>query len=318
MSETTRGNTFESIKIVPDDYNKLEFSQFVSKLYSDLESYKEKHFNYYNGLRDRSEAVRLRTLMAWIAPIAVSLATFGTAANLVDNLGKDLELDQILFVSSMIAFGLLGALAMFQRVRDSASSYFRSVTTIIAIRDLWTKFQFAFLNEELKSQSQEELENPKTRERFLKLASTFCDNLADITNKDILEWKEEFISSMAEVETLAKEGRAETEKQVTSIIEQVRETTKKMEKAAEQAKAAIEPALVNVTINGEFDNEVIISVNEKVVARKETKSFAISAIAPGDALIEATAKKGDTDLYYSAWKELAPGINTEEITLAKS
>jgi hypothetical protein len=95
-------------------------------------------------------------------------------------------------------------------------------------------------------------------------------------------------------------------------------------KAAEQATAAAKaatksiedaakPGFLNLTVSGDFDNEVVISVDGMEKARSHGKQIGIDRVSPGPRQIAARAKKGTKDLETSVFLEVKPGVQPVQI-----
>ncbi|UFX12246.1 hypothetical protein [Sinorhizobium meliloti] len=86
--------------------------------------------------------------------------------------------------------------------------------------------------------------------------------------------------------------------------------------AAEQAKAALLPGDLNVTVTGDFDGNLVVLVDqakrhdEPVMAK-----FAIRGTVPGTREFEVKAKKGIQDIHLSEVVEVKPGLQSYSIAL---
>lgn len=72
---------------------------------------------------------------------------------------------------------------------------------------------------------------------------------------------------------------------------------------------------MNLTVVGDFDDEVVISVEGVEVARSRGKLIAIQQVLPGPRKISAHAKKGTKELETSLVVDIKPGLQDVRVTL---
>jgi len=86
--------------------------------------------------------------------------------------------------------------------------------------------------------------------------------------------------------------------------------------AAKAAEDAAKPGFVNLTILGDFDEEVVVSVSGNEVARTTGKTIGLERVSPGPTKIAARAKKGTKVLDVSTIIDVKPGLQDCKLTLS--
>ena len=119
---------------------------------------------------------------------------------------------------------------------------------------------------------------------------------ANLSAGELGEWRAEFMASISELDAIAKEGSDCAKSQLERAVNDYRAATAKAEEAeraakdtAKVAKEASKPALLNVTIEGEFDDTVSVSVDNAEMITTTKRSFAIERLIPGNAKVDAAA-----------------------------
>jgi hypothetical protein len=326
-------STFDAIDLQPQASANLSFSDFVTQLLKRLEELKQERFRYYDGLRKKNArwANGARRLLAWLGAIAFLLT--GLVAGLRFTPDATLAAwhlaggDGPVLVAVLAIYALMGAIAFYERATDRTTSYFRHIGIVLAIRDLWTKLQFAVLREliAIKSSGDPAAETA-ARERIRALAEAFCNDLDKATGGELSEWRTEFLASLSELEAAAKKGTEDVTKQIQEVSKAAEkaaaEAKAAAEKAADDAKAAAKaaeeagkPGCINVTVSGEFDGEVAVLVDGAEGARSTGKLLALERVPPGIRKISARAHKGTKQLEASQLIEVKSGLQDFRIAL---
>ena len=318
--------TLRPIELNLQKYRNLNFLNFVDQVFFDLQVLKNQRFNFYNGLREKSRANELRAWLVRLAAAAAALTAIATVVRIVfagDQSVPPLPpYDIWIFASALLAYGVMGALGLIESTSDTSSRYFRYLGITMAIRDLWTKLEFAFLKEGLKAGVGDTTAEAAARDRVIALAEAFCNDLGKLISGELGEWRAEFIASISELDAIAKEGSDSAKSRLERAVNDYRAATAKAEEAEKAAKVAAKaaeeaskPALLNVTIEGEFDDTVTVRVDNAEMITTTNKSFAIEHLIPGNAKVEATAKKGDTLVSCGKWVALHSGIQPLTLSL---
>ena len=335
MPANAVGNTFRAIELEPQATAELEFSKFVEALLQKLGLLKEERFLYYENLRKENTkwANGSRWVLALLGSIAFLLTGLAAALRFAPEafLQKwDLDgFDKGVLLIVLAIYAVMGAISFYEKGTDKTTAYFRQLGIILAIRDLWTKVQFEFLKElmVLKSAADPKAGEAVARERIRALAEAFCNDLDKVATGELADWRTEFLASLSELEAAAKKGSED----VTTQIQEVLKTAEKAatdakasaEKAAADARAAAKtaeeagkPGALNLALSGDFDDQVLISVDGVEVARSSGKTIAVDRVVPGLRKISAHAKKGGKDLEIARMVDVKPGLQDLELVLS--
>jgi AcrR family transcriptional regulator len=334
MPSNVVGNTFRAIELEPQGTAELEFSQFVEALLEKLRRLKDERFIYYEVLRRQNTkwANGSRWVLALLGSIAFLLTGLAAALRFapetfLQKWGLD-GFDKGVLLAVLAIYAVMGAISFYEKGTDKTTTYFRHLGIILAIRDLWTKVQFEFLKEliVLKDAADRKAAEAVARERIRALAEAFCNDVNKITTGELTEWRTEFLASLSELEAAAKKG-------TDDVTKQIQETVRAAETAATDAKAAAEkaaadaraaaktaeeaskPGALNLTLSGNFDDEVLISVDDIEVARSRGKTIALERVVPGLRKVSAHAKKGAKDVETAIMVDIKPGLQRLELVL---
>jgi AcrR family transcriptional regulator len=334
MPSNVVGNTFRAIELEPQGTAELEFSQFVEALLEKLRRLKDERFIYYEVLRRQNTkwANGSRWVLALLGSIAFLLTGLAAALRFapetfLQKWGLD-GFDKGVLLAVLAIYAVMGAISFYEKGTDKTTTYFRHLGIILAIRDLWTKVQFEFLKEliVLKDAADRKASEAVARERIRALAEAFCNDVNKITTGELTEWRTEFLASLSELEAAAKKGTDDVTKQIQETV-RVAETAATdakaaAEKAAADARAAAKtaeeaskPGALNLTLSGDFDDEVIISVDDIEVARSRGKTIALERVVPGLRKVSAHAKKGAKDVETAIMVDIKPGLQRLELVL---
>jgi hypothetical protein len=334
MPSNVVGNTFRAIELEPQGTAELEFPKFVEALLEKLRRLKDERFIYYEDLRRKNTkwANGSRWVLALLGSIAFLLTGLAAALRFAPEVslqkwGLD-GFDKGVLLAVLAIYAVMGAISFYEKGTDKTTTYFRHLGIILAIRDLWTKVQFEFLKEliVLKDAADPKTAEVVARERIRALAEAFCNDLNKITTGELTEWRTEFLASLSELEAAAKKGTED-------VTKQIQETVRAAESAAIDAKAAAEkaaadaraaaktaeeaskPGALNLTLSGDFDDEVLISVDDIEAARSRGKTIALERVVPGLRKISAHAKKGAKDVETALMVDVKPGLQRLELVL---
>ncbi len=334
MPSNVVGNTFRAIELEPQGTAELEFSKFVEALLEKLRRLKDERFIYYEVLRRQNAkwANGSRWVLALLGSIAFLLTGLAAALRFapeafLQKWGLD-GFDKGVLLAVLAIYAVMGAISFYEKGTDKTTTYFRHLGIILAIRDLWTKVQFEFLKEliVLKDAADRKAAEVVARERIRALAEAFCNDVNKITTGELTEWRTEFLASLSELEAAAKKG-------TDDVTKQIQETARAAENAATDAKAAAEkaaadaraaaktaeeaskPGALNLTLSGDFDDEVLISVDDIEMARSRGKTIALERVVPGLRKVSAHAKKGAKDVETALMVDIKPGLQRLELVL---
>ena len=334
MPNNVVGNTFRAIELEPQGTAELEFSKFVEALLEKLRRLKDERFIYYEALRRQNTkwANGSRWVLALLGSIAFLLTGLAAALRFapeasLQKWGLD-GFDKGVLLAVLAIYAVMGAISFYEKGTDKTTTYFRHLGIILAIRDLWTKVQFEFLKEliVLKDAGDRKAAEAVARERIRALAEAFCNDVNKITTGELTEWRTEFLASLSELEAAAKKGTDDVTKQVQETVRAAENAATDAKVAAEKAAAdaraaaktaeeASKPGALNLTLSGDFDDEVLISVDDIEVARSRGKTIAVERVVPGLRKVSAHAKKGAKDVETALMVDIKPGLQRLELVL---
>jgi hypothetical protein len=304
-------STLLPIDLDPGELAQLDFPRFCESLLAKLSEIMAQRFDWYDGKRrDQARWVNgSRYVLAILGSVAILLTAIGATMRIAKSSS---EYDLWALVVALVLYAIMGAVSFFEKTTDSTSAYFRYVGVILAIRDLWTKLQFELLKELLAFNPGGAEAEAASRGRLCTLAEAFCRDLDKLASVELNEWRVEVLASWSKLEDAAKQGTEGTQKQLLDAVKAIEKSSADKLNAAEEAA---KPAFMNVRIEGDFDRQVAIFVDDVQVAVTHLKSFPIDKVRPGFRKIEARAKKGDLDVQAAKIQEINSGP-PEDVVLA--
>lgn len=334
-----RPNTFNAIRLEPQELVALPFDEFVNALIAKLRTFKRQRAAFYEGLRRKNArwANGARAVLAILGAIALLLTALAAAMRLSPEtlgLADGSKADRPVLVAILVIYAVMGAIGFYEKGSDKTSTYFRQIATILVIRDLWTRFQFELAKElmSLKGAVDPAVTEP-SRLRILSLGQAFCVDLDKAATGELGEFRTEFMASLVEMDEAARKGTGEVTKLLDDRLKEAEkaaaEAKTAAEKAAAEAKTAAEkaaaaakaaeeagkPGFVNLSVTGEFDDEVVVLVGGTEVARSRGKLIALGPRPPGPATIALRGKKGAKELETSVTVDVKPGVQEVKLTL---
>jgi hypothetical protein len=322
-------STFTTVDLKPEVSAKQGLDQFVEELLKKLEKVKNERHAYYEGLRERNSrwANGSRKALTVLGAIAFLLTALAAGLSFAPPDWKLPGTDSMLagsqrptLIAVLAIYAVMGAMTFYEKGTDKTAAYFRHLSIILSIRDLWTKLQFELLKELMAQQSAADPKaaEPATRERIRTLAEAFCNDLNKTSAGELAEWRTEFMTSLSELAQAAQKGAEDVTKQVQELAKAaakaVIDAKAAAEKAAAEAQAAAKaaaeagkPGAINVTLSGDFDGEVALSIDGAEVVRSHGKTIAVDRVPPGIRKISAQAQKGEKKFAASKMVEVKPG-----------
>ena len=152
------------------------------------------------------------------------------------------------------------------------------------------------------------------RAKIIALAEAFCNDLNKVSTSELADWRTAFMASATELSEAAKKGGDDVTKQLQDVARAAEKAATDAKAAAEAAAEAAKPGSVNLTISGDFDSEVVVSVDGIERVRSSGKSLAIESVPPGVRKVSAQAQKGARKPEASQMVEIKPGL--QNVTLA--
>ncbi|TAZ68248.1 hypothetical protein [Rhizobium ruizarguesonis] len=320
MPQETKGDTFSTLNAELEQITETDFVEFFKWLYGAVKTLKSDRENFYRTLRNKNSGwinVSRRTL-ATLGAFALLLTAFAGIAAIAGSQETWLkEWQTRSLIGAFVIYAVMGAIALFERGTDLSTSYFRHLTITIAIRNLWNEFQLTVLKEYPTLDKTAGTDPNTARDRAIELARALCKDLDTLVSTEQTEWRTEFIESLKELDTAAKEGIGKVTADLQTAIDKVTKAAEETKAAAEQARAALSPGDINMTVSGDFDGNLVVLVDQVTRHDKPVmKKFVLRSVVPGTREIEVRAKKGTQDINQSAVVEVKPGLQNYAITLS--
>lgn len=317
-------DTFTPIKLDAVLWTEQDFDKFAKTLFDTLAEHWERRFDYFQEMRRNNSgwANNSRRVMAIIGALAILATGVAAALRFLPRpADRFADWDMPVLVAVLVLYAVMGAMSFYEKTTDTTTSYFRHIALILAIRDLWTKFQFELLKEltAVKTATDPVAAQGPAREKIRALAEGLCADLNKITANELTEWKTEFIASLSELAEAAKKGGDDATRQIQESIKATEKAAEEAKSAAkEAAKAAADaarPGAINLTLSGDYDEDVIVSVDGAEVDRTRGKTIGIDRVPPGARKISARSKKSGKDVTASRIVDVKPGIQDASLTL---
>lgn len=285
-----KGNTFSAIKLDLAAWSTSDYPTFVGALREQLIDLTKARSDWYREQHRQSKWVNsARSTMIWLGTIAVVLTA--VAAGLRVYLAAYAHggyYDIAVMGLALLFYASMAAVSFFERSAEASGHYFRSIMAVLAIRDLWTAYQFKDL------QLQMSIATPPTgatelaaaKQRWLDQAKQYCADLDAIATKELTEWRGAFQTSLTELSSAAKAGLTAAQTTLSDAVKAdvaaAKAAADEAKKAADAAKAAAKPASLNLTVANAPGGEAIVTIDDIVAGRGPDRTFAFQNLAPGE------------------------------------
>ena len=140
----SEGSTFAPIDLDLKAWPQSDYTTFVEQLRQRLICLTKKRSDWYHGQHRASRWVNsARTIMIWLGTLAVLLTAIAAALRVYLAAYKiDGFYDIWIMGVALLLYALMAAVSFLERSAEGSGHYFRSILAILAIRDLWTAYQF--------------------------------------------------------------------------------------------------------------------------------------------------------------------------------
>lgn len=314
------GNTFSSISLDPKDYENLDFPSFLAFIYQKLEALGSERADYYKGLREKSTnwVNGSRKFLAFAGAAAFLLTAIATCLRFVPEAfgGSLRDYDKGLLFLVLLIYAVMGAVTFYERGTDQTNAYFRHITVVLGIRDLWSRFQFELLKEltALRNGGDSEDGRKVAREHIVALAQGFNNDLDKLATDELTDWRTAFLASLSELGEAAKNGSQAVSTQMEQLLASAQKAAADATAAAKAAEDARRPGYVNIEISGDFDGEAVILVDGAEAARGPGRKTTVGPLTAGIHAVAARASKDARALETSVTLDVKPGI--QDLALA--
>src|SRR5687768_14416156 len=142
-------NTFRAIDLDPRTTADLPFPEYVEALHDKALAIKIERSGFSEGLRQQHArwANGARALLAVLGSAAFLLTAVAAGMRFFENTTLVPGGDKTVLLIVLGIYAVMGTISFYEKATDRTTTYFRHVAAILAIRDLWTKFQFEFMKE---------------------------------------------------------------------------------------------------------------------------------------------------------------------------
>jgi len=319
------GKTITALKLSTDNLDRSNPQAFAKALRAAVTEIKDQRLDWYLAqMRSRSQLVNgLPRFSAVMGTIGV-LFSAGTVVARALFLADVIEwgaLDVVMMSVAVVAYALMSASLLYERLVEGAGGYFRATTTVVAIRDLWSSYQFADIGRALAPPSADPESEIK---RWLDPAHEFCKALDAIVAAEMIEWKgayQETSKLRGEVaETGLKTAIGELKASAEAAAASAKDSAKNAEDAAKAAAGAKAPASLNLSLGSSVSaGEVVIRIDGAEAKRGVNQSsFSITKLAQGEHHIRVDytpSEVGKLPISFEKSIDLKGGINAETITI---
>ncbi|EJT01462.1 hypothetical protein [Rhizobium sp. CCGE 510] len=308
-------NTFSTVNLAIQDQ---AWPANVKTALQQVDEVRKKRAQYYENLREASArwVHGSRRFLAISGSVAFLLTATAAAVRFFPPAAQSIEYDKWLLLCALAIYALMGAVSFYENATDRASAYFRHVTIILQMRDLWGKFQFEVFKEipVAIGDNKDVAAASAAQARIIGLCQALSADLDKMTETEAGEWRVDFMASLSELATATKQGSTAT---LTGLDEQLKRAEKAAQDvtaAASRVEQALRPSHINLTLTGTFDGTVVISIDDTEVAQTSGKQIALANVRPGSRKLAARATKGTAPLEVSRMIDVAAG--TQDVTLA--
>jgi hypothetical protein len=284
------GNTFDPIDLDLKAWPQSDYAAFVEQLREQLITLTKKRSDWYREQHHASRWVNsARTIMVWLGTVAVLLTAIAAALRIYLAASKtDGYWDIAIMGLALLLYALMAAVSFFERSAEGSGHYFRTILARLAIRDLWTGYQFkdAEIQLSIAKPPTDPTELLAAKQRWLDTAQQYCTDLEAIATKELTEWRGAFQTSLTELSSAAKTGLAAAQTALSDAVKadvaDAKAAAEEAKRAAEAAKAAAKPASLNLTVANAPGGEAIVTIDGRIAARGPDRTFALASLAQGE------------------------------------
>lgn len=310
------GYTLTGLTLDWNVYDKLkDFDSFSRRLLTDVDSLRASYKKYFDERRKENSSWvnNSQNILALLGATAILLTAGASGLRLIND-GTVFGVpgaDKALLVATLLLYGLMAALAFFEKGTDRVNDYFRHLAVMFALRDLWTKFQFEVLKELTAMKSAPDLVTAEkaARARLVELAAAVCADFDKLTTSELSDWTKSDFAARSTLDEAAKAG-------LDVVYKRLEDRTAELEKAKKSEADAAKPAFVNIALSGLFDGDVEIDIDGTKIFTGAGKNIAIGQLTLGPHTIAARARKGTISVAWSKTVNIEPGLNDISVALS--
>ena len=325
IRRTRRGGTFGDFTLAaPVDSGDVAGS--LSSLRAAVRQYKDVRLDWYVGqMQSRSR------LANGVPGIAAALGVIGLLMTSAMVIARALALsglnpwknaDVVIAAIAVVAYAAMSAVLLYERLTEGSGGYFRAVATVVAIRDLWTAYDFDEIGRSLAPASPDPAAE---MERWRAPIETFCKALDGIVANELVAWQAAYQATARLRDGAADEGLRhaviELKTSAEAAASAARADAQKAEEATRAASAARLTATLNLSLGSAVTqgSAIILLDGAEQSKGRNQRSFSISGLSQGihHIRVEFTpSAPGSAMIAYEKAVRLEGGINTETIAVA--
>ncbi|GAA0303543.1 hypothetical protein GCM10009087_11740 [Sphingomonas oligophenolica] len=297
-----RGSTFEPIALDWKTLAEADFATFVPSLTDALLAFRDQRLAYYNFQRyARGKVTGVRSTLIYLGIIALMATALSSSIRLSGiklpwwpNAG-----DHLLSVS-LVCYVLMSAMSFWETATAGTQAYFRQLQVIMAIRDLWTQFEFDMikaLRDKLTGATSEEA----AKTAIMTLAQTLVAAIDTLAQGELEQFRQEFQKSIASLQATGATG-------MDSLKQAIKDEVDKNLNDAKKAYATI-------TVTGAVAPVQVI-LDDAQPFSSQSLSFTLPPVAPGTHRLQLSAKDAAGKvLEGSKYLDLPSGASTQPMAL---
>lgn len=291
-----------------------ELVTYARDLRRNLDERRKSRYGFYNERRiEYGNVLSLRQWLAQLGAAGIVLTALATAAHFA---WPDRPADSVLLVAAMICYAAMAGISFYEGSLNLSAAYFRQVGILIAMRDIWTRFQFELLAELRAAAAGGADVILPARDRMTALALAAWNDLEALTRGEQENWQGEVLASLKELATAAQNGRSTVE---TRLVEMEKAAaaaeTARTERTAAAARAGA-PALLTIAVEGDVAGDLTLRLNDEPPVVTAAREHAFRPRPAGDVHVAASGTgPGGQTLTGALNLELKPGVQTASLRL---
>lgn len=325
MSAKSQGSTFEPINLsVLDLYAIEDAKAYAEKLRGELDRVRRLRVAFYEArMGERGSVLYVRKWLVGLGIAALVCSAAAAGFRLVDATQKPTWLPgDPVSIALFLALGCyvaMSALSFWESATASTSGFFRSAEVILALRDLWTQYEFD-IAAILESNTRKTGENVATKDKLMSVSQTLATNMDAIARTELGDWKGEFQSSMTQLASAGRDGmvsvKAELKADYDARLKKIELSSEEAKKIAEAAKP--KPlAYAMLAIKGDFADTLEIVIDEKTRLQSRLAKTPLMPMQPGTYCLRVSGRdKAGKPLEAAQYVEIKSGPSEIKIDLA--
>lgn len=302
------GSTFEPIDLKTLKLHSIvDLNDFAQALYAELRRIKDLRVAFYQSrMRERDSVLWVRKMMVALGIVALLATAIAGIGSIDPTIRWDMPGNAEVNSAGLMrggllvalgAYALVSALSLWTNLMGAIAAYFRSLETILALRDLWTTYEFEHAALLARAAGGDAT---ATRAELMSGAQALVVAMDMLARTELGDWRGEINTSFSQLAAAAKDGVASAEQRLKD------EFDKRLAKLEDARKS-----LATLDIRGEFVGDVEIAIDDGTGVTTGERRYALPAMPPGPHRLRISgADKDGKALVIARWIETDPGIRT--------